>query len=154
MKVMGCDCSSYSIDCTILSEEEPLLVTVHGGKFNDFDTRVKIVFNEFNEVLKEYSPKAVFIEGAIYLQNVKTTLMIARMIDMVIANCIKENIFYYIVDNKSWKKDILGNGKATKEQIMSFAKTKWGGIFHENQNLADSSCIAFYGWRRLNEDNA
>jgi len=147
--ILGCDCSSFSIGCTLIDKNEITLFTIEGGRKNDFDDRVRIIFKNFKKVLEKYAPEAVFLEGAIYLQNVKTTLMIARVIDMAIANCIDKDIYYQIVDNKSWKKDILGNGKSTKEQIMNFAKAKWGDIFDNNQDLADSALIAFYGLRRL-----
>lgn len=149
-KIFGIDCSSYSIGCAIMNKKSIIPIIIEGGRMNSFDTRAEIMFHEFSKVLKEFKPNAVFVEGAIYLKNIKTTLMIARVINFVLASCIENNVYYQIVDNKSWKKDILGNGAATKEQIMEFAKAKWGNIFKDNFDLSDSACIAFYGWRRMN----
>jgi len=146
--ILGCDCSSYSIGCVFLNGEGINPVTIHGGQQNDFDKRVSVMFHEFRKLLKENKPKAVYIEGAVYLQNVKTTLMIARVIDMIIANCIDQDVYYQVIDNKSWKKSILGNGKATKEQIANFAQKKWGETL-STQDLYDASLIALYGWVRL-----
>jgi Holliday junction resolvasome RuvABC endonuclease subunit len=154
MKVMGVDCSSYSVACTILSSQDQVsTVTVFGGQ-QDFDRRVEVIFKEFSKTLSKYKPEAVFIEGAIYLKNVKTTLMIARVIDMVIANCISKNIYYQVVDNKSWKKDIISSGNATKDQIKSFVETKWRDQKDKfsSQDLMDAAAIALYGWRRMNNE--
>ena len=74
--------------------------------------------------------------------------MIDSTINMVRAACILNKTPYQIVDNKSWKKDVVGNGNSSKEQILSFAKAKWGDIF-KTQDEADASCLAFYGYRRL-----
>lgn len=143
--IIGVDCSSYSIGYCILNKNSITPIMIFGGQQNDFDTRVEIMYKETKKLLKEHKPKAVFIEGAIYLKNVKTTLMIARVIDMVIANCIDQGLYYQVVDNKVWKKHVLGNGNATKEQIMNFAKTKWE-INFSTQDLADSASIALHGF--------
>lgn len=151
--IIGVDCSSYSIGYCILDGENITPIMIFGGQQNDFDTRVEIMYKETKKLLKEYAPKAVFIEGAIYLKNVKTTLMIARVIDMVIANCIEQGLYYQVIDNKVWKKSVLGNGNATKEQIMNFAKAKWEIDFY-TQDLADSAAIALHGLLRMNNPTA
>jgi Holliday junction resolvasome RuvABC endonuclease subunit len=52
------------------------------------------------------------------------------------------------IEVPSWKKEVLGNGRADKSQIMTWAKAKYGDII-TSQDLADAAGIANYGWRRM-----
>jgi Holliday junction resolvasome RuvABC endonuclease subunit len=49
------------------------------------------------------------------------------------------------VDNRKWKKVIIGKGNASKSEIMDFSISQWGDLFPE-QDYADAACIAL--WRK------
>lgn len=121
----------------------------------DINERIESLYNSFSLVMDErgYSsalPQVVFIEQAVYVQNIKATLAIDAVINAVRFTCIRLGIPYFIIDNKSWKKDVLGNGNASKEDIMRFAKVKWGDEI-KTQDEADAACIAMYGKRRFDK---
>ena len=90
-----------------------------------------------------------FIENSIYVQNFKTSVGITKTIGLVEALLGFHDVPYFPVDNKSWKKDILSNGNASKDEIMHFAKTRWGEEHITEQDYADASCIALYGVKRF-----
>ena len=52
------------------------------------------------------------------------------------------------VDNRSWKKVIIGKGNAGKPDIKKYAVEKWGDIFPE-QDYADAACIALWVKERV-----
>ena len=90
------------------------------------------------------------IEQAIFIQNPKTTVEIANVI-----GCVRtiSNIRGYdvvMVDNRRWKKDVLGKGNAAKPDIMEYAIEKWGKVFPE-QDFADAACIA--AWKVKERSN-
>ena len=48
----------------------------------------------------------------------------------------------------SWKKRVVGNGRASKEDIANFVGLRWPTFFSQaegSQDLADAICIARYG---------
>lgn len=48
----------------------------------------------------------------------------------------------------SWKKQVVGNGRASKEDIANFVGLRWPAFFSQaegSQDLADAICIARYG---------
>lgn len=152
MLVLGCDCSSKQIALVLLGNDyfwcENLI-----AKESDSDVRSRTLFREFGVVLDDLEfnslrPNMVYVEQAVYLQNIKTTLSIDSVINAVKFNCVLRSIPYTVIDNKLWKKDILGNGKATKENIFEFASVKWEGKI-DNQDIADAACIALYGFKKL-----
>lgn len=56
--------------------------------------------------------------------------------------CAENKIPYKAIPNKTWKKIIVGNGNAKKEQILEYAKKRWPEITFQDQ--ADAVCILQY----------
>ena len=92
----------------------------------------------------------VAIEQAIFIQNPKTTVEIANVIGCVRMACYMRSFDVVMVDNRKWKKEILGRGNAKKQEIMEYAVERWGKVFPE-QDFADAACIAAWAVKeRLN----
>ena len=146
----GVDCSSLAIHGVIIDGNENL-VSLHkwGSKEKEFVYRFPEMlvgfYREFSRI-KEVHFAA--IETAIFIQNPKTTIAIANVIGAVWAFLLSKRIEVTIIDNKHWKKIILGKGNASKEDIRNFAKDKWGDVFPE-QDYADAACIALWSKRRI-----
>lgn len=146
----GVDCSSLAIHGVIIDDNENL-VSLHkwGSKEKEFVYRFPEMlvgfYREFSRI-KEVHFAA--IETAIFIQNPKTTIAIANVIGAVWAFLLSKRIEVTIIDNKHWKKIILGKGNASKEDIRNFAKDKWGDVFPE-QDYADAACIALWSKRRI-----
>ena len=90
----------------------------------------------------------VAIEQAIFIQNPKSTIAIANVVGAVWGFLLKEDISTTIIDNRRWKKIIIGKGNAKKDDIKAFAEEKWGDKFPE-QDYADAACIALWNKRRF-----
>ena len=153
MRVLGCDCSSKLIGCVMLDVDDYFYAEVLLADSKDMNTRSEQLFVKFGEflddlILNNLRPEAVYLEQAIYMKNVKTTLAIDAVINAARFNCLIRDIPYFLVDNKHWKKMILGNGKATKEEIMKHCKLMWGDKI-TTQDIADASAIALYGAKNL-----
>lgn len=151
MKVLGCDCSTKSIGCVMLDSksDEYFCCSLLESKEKDTIVRSEELFFLFKGLLEAWVPDIVYIEQAVYCNNIKTTLTIDSVVNGIKYNCILANIPYQIIDNKSWKKQVLGNGKASKEDIMKFAKIRFPGKIYNNQDLADSSLISLFGIMRM-----
>jgi Holliday junction resolvasome RuvABC endonuclease subunit len=124
------------------------------SEHKDWDIRSRELFTKFHKLLidlasEKKSPDAIYIEQAVYIQNIKATLAIDSVINAVKFLAFMNGVFYNIVDNKFWKKSVLGNGQSSKEQIMAFANLKWPNKINNNQDIADSACIALCGLNLL-----
>lgn len=150
---MGIDCSSKSVDFVLLD--------ARGGfskkgrietDSEDFDNKLFDLENKFmvvfDDELEKYNIETAIIEGPIFYGNPKTSFGIAQIITMVKLILHNRNIDSFTVDNKSWKKSVLGNGAASKEEIAKFAKLKWNNKV-ETQDEFDAASIAFYGVQRF-----
>ena len=88
------------------------------------------------------------MEAAIFIQNRKTTIAIAHVVGAVWLALLNVGIPSILIDNRRWKKVILGKGNASKIDIKNYAIAKWGDRFPE-QDYADAACIALWNKRRL-----
>tara|TARA_R110002020_G_scaffold388007_4_gene598740 strand:+ start:6738 stop:7205 length:468 start_codon:yes stop_codon:yes gene_type:complete len=152
--IMGVDCSSKGIHAVLLDEKNDI---VHSFKINeknpDFSERLVEIFDKFQTEISKINIRKTAIEKAIYIQNAKATIQIASVITAIQLSCHKQNIPCELVDNKTWKKHIIGNGNSSKKDIMEYAISEWGNIFTE-QDYADAACIALYGVKNSEDINA
>ena len=147
MIIAGVDCSTKKIAFFFIGDGAPFTVEIVDNG-TEMTARVDSLFKQAFDVIKQKSPNIIYIENAAYLQNIKTTLSIHSAIDAVRFAAVLNNIPYQIIEITSWKKDVLGNGKADKAQIMSWAKAKYEALI-TSQDLADAAGIANYGYRRM-----
>jgi hypothetical protein len=59
-----------------------------------------------------------------------------------------------VANVSTWKKQVVGKGNATKEEVSKHLRLRWPALFHSaggNQDLIDASCIAIYGQQLLRE---
>jgi len=150
MKFIGLDCSSLAIHAAIIDDKEDL-ISLHkwGSKQKTFESRFPEILKEFSkDISKIKEVEFASIEAAIFIQNPKTTIAIANVVGAVWAFLLEQDINTSIIDNRSWKKEVVGKGNAKKEEIKKYAIDKWGEKFPE-QDFADAACIALWNKRRF-----
>ncbi len=152
MKYLGLDCSSLAVHAALLNDEEEL-ISLHkwGSKEKDFLHRFPEILVGFSEELSKIKEvNFAAIETAIFIQNPKTTIAIANVIGATWGFLLSRNIQVKLIDNRQWKKFVVGKGNASKLEIKQYAIDKWGDRFPE-QDYADAACIAL--WNKRRSDN-
>ena len=150
MNYLGLDCSSLAIHGVLLDSEEQIS-SMHkwGSKKKVFEERFPEISLGFSKDLSKIKLTGkASIEAAIFIQNPKTTIAIAHVVGFAWGTLLQKGIDAIRVDNKQWKKGVLGKGNASKDDIRQFAVDKWGDVFPE-QDYADAACIALWNKRRL-----
>ena len=155
MQILGIDCSSKRIDCVMLAPNGAWISSASfSSEVKDMDIRGYEVAKLFEEwvmsSLINGSDYVAFIENPIYMQNIKTTVGITQVIAMAKFVLRNNEVEVIGVDNKSWKKSVLSDGKADKEKIYNFAKARWGDLI-TSQDVADSSLLALFGVGRFGD---
>ena len=146
---MGLDCSSRAVHAVVLDLNERIIAK---GKWSstcsDFTDRFPEMLMKFNDGLSKIKVtlKAA-VESAIFIQNPKSTIEIASVVGAVSFICCIRSVTCVLVDNRHWKKVVLGKGNLNKKDIKAFAVEKWGDVFPE-QDYADAACIALWNKRR------
>lgn len=83
----------------------------------------------------------VAIEKPLYFRNPHSTISISEVVGAVKEVLELGSILYKVVDNKTWKKEVVGTGSASKEDILKYANGYFNTEFEE-QDWADAACIA------------
>ena len=150
MNYLGLDCSTLAIHGVLLAQDESIIEQFKWGSSKKiFDERFPEILLGFSKDLSRINiTDKASIEAAIFIQNPKTTIAIAHVVGAVWFSLIHRGIEAVRVDNKQWKKVIIGKGNASKPDIKNYAIDKWGDIFPE-QDYADAACIALWNKRRL-----
>jgi len=144
--IAGFDCSSKAIHLSLIDEDENLVgLEKFESKDKDYETRFYEILDKFEAYTGIIDISTAAIESAIYIQNAKATIAIASVVAGVKLQLHRSGTPFASVDNKVWKKIIVGKGNAKKSDIMAFAVSKWGEVFPE-QDYADAACIAL--WRK------
>lgn len=146
---VGLDCSSRAIHGVWLTEEEKIVAMLKWRSADlEFDSRFLEICLQFCQDLSKIKVITnAAVEAAIFIQNPKSTMEIASVVGGVRLACATNKIDCLSVDNRHWKKLILGKGNSNKKDIKEFAVDKWGDLFVE-QDWADAACIALWLKRR------
>ena len=113
---IGFDCSSKAIHGVLLGEDGDLLdqeswaskePTYH-ARFLEIVTNFYRSTSRIKTILTESKQAFAAIEAAIFIQNPHTTLAIASVVGCVDFICHLSGLQPILVDNRKWKKEILG----------------------------------------------
>ena len=147
---LGLDCSSRAIHAVWIDEDERVIAMLKWRSGDsEFESRFLEICLQFSKDLSKIKVITnAAVEAAIFIQNPKSTMEIASVVGGVLLACATNKIGCVSVDNRHWKKHVLGKGNSNKKDIKDFAVDKWGDIFVE-QDWADAACIAL--WRKRRE---
>ncbi len=152
MSYLGIDCSTEAIHLAFLTDDGEVDYTesVSGGASKDRNERFYQMIQRFRMALSEVpGDTTATVEAPIHIQNALTTIGLAQVVGGVKLSLRDADIFFFEVDNKLWKKGVLGMGNASKEHIKKFAIKRWKIPKDWDQDFYDSVCIAYWGYMRF-----
>ena len=150
---MGIDCATKRIDAVVIDREKNWKYSISIGTDEaDIDRRLIDLYKQFSVELNKAIGKSAHtyfaaVENPIYIQNVKVTVSIAQTVACVKVALGEAGVPFFGIDNRAWKKSVLGDGNSDKNKIKAFAETLWDGKI-KSQDLADASCIALWCHQR------
>jgi Holliday junction resolvasome RuvABC endonuclease subunit len=99
-----------------------------------------------------FGAESVWIEDVIIGNNRKYSIRLAETKGAVLAALAQLRLGLGTdirgVDNKTWKKTILGNGNATKDEAKNYiidTYPAYAPVCGDDQDLYDAACIGLYG---------
>jgi len=146
-KYIGIDFSSKNIAIAFTSINENKLGIDYyyiQTKLKNFKERFEYLLKEFNYFLENAEVRVAYIEEPVIALRHKSVKMVNQVSGMLLALLIKYGIKFREIHNKTWKKEIVGNGNATKKDIMQYIKDKFR-MYKISQDVADAICIYEFG---------
>ena len=152
-KYVGIDCSSKAVHVVVLDGKEQLIDKFKWeSKLTTADARFLHIVDQVHEGLEDFTDaNLICIEESLYVQNPWSTRTITAIIYSIIYFAHKYDVKCTTVNNRSWKKDVVGKGTCQKSDILKYSKAKWKKDTFDEQDYADAACIALYGLRKEKE---
>ena len=153
MRILGVDIDSRKFGVAMIEKGECKWDCFHLSLCKNVDDRIAELYDEMEALLTRWAPDKVYIEEPIYIQNFKTTKAISESVGNCKSLCRIHKIAFETVPNKTWKKEIVGNGNCSKEDTKKFVEKKYPKIVDRQEDVYDSIGIALYGTKRMKEKN-
>lgn len=90
----------------------------------------------------------VFIEEPLVGRGVKASMEISQVAGALMSMCAEQGIITHLVNVKTWKSAIVGNGNAGKPDVRMWLQSEHSHYAErcgEDQDCIDATCVALYG---------
>ncbi len=146
MIVLGVDPDTKAITAVAVDTERPTWfhVTRLEAKGRRAEDRIQALASQI-ETWPHHTYDWVYIETPVMGVNVKALRDQAFVVGMLRYELWRRGQAHSLVDNGTWKKAVLGNGKASKEEIAQYAAKRFPQLKGESQDIFDAACIALFG---------
>lgn len=108
----------------------------------------------FHQWCQQFIPDAVYLEDVTYVRNYAATLKMAKIVGAVQVAFLENKLAVFTVNNMIWKRAVIGDGKATKEDIINFVKaSEYFSIPDKDltDDIADAACLSLFGYLRMHK---
>lgn len=153
MRIMGIDLGTRKLAYAIW-EDGVLVETDAYESPDDYMRHVQLMdlHDWIYEVAQNTKPDHILIEDTLVGNNVKYSIQLSQVMGAVMVSLglygMEHCVGIYLVNNKTWKKDVLGNGNATKDLIQLWLyerDTAYSVLCGDDQDRFDAACIGYYG---------
>lgn len=151
MKVAGIDADTKTIAIVVLDDgkvEDVQHIKVKGARA---EQRFHGLCDEFDDMVRHSYFADIgftFIELPIVGVNPKATRDQSMIVGAIRMSLLDHS--HSMVDNTVWKKGVLGNGKATKEEIKAYIMAAFPSLGDAHaQDVYDAAGIAHFGVKGL-----
>lgn len=149
MRVAGIDPDTKAITYAIVDTAAPGIVHIGrvAAKGRRAEDRFRGLILFFRNALPEFDTcDWIYLEKPMVGPNKKAIIDQAIVIGAIRALLYLRNRLHSLVDPGTWKKAVLGNGHAPKEEIKAWALAHFKGLADDHpQDAYDAACIAAFG---------
>ncbi len=147
MLVTGIDSDTRSVAVVTLNSERPSWSRhfQFGVKGRRAEDRIQALSTEIEDRFANQDYAWIYIETPVMGVNAKALRDQAFVVGMLRHELWLNDLWNSLVDNGTWKKAVLGNGHASKEEIAQYAVQRFPQLAGESQDIMDAACIALFG---------
>jgi Holliday junction resolvasome RuvABC endonuclease subunit len=145
MRIAGIDADSKKLAVVVFEDDKFDSMHFFESKSKITQERVFDLYFHFDSFIKSSKIDMVVMEESFYTNNFKTSKAITEVLGNCKMICRLNNIPFKMVQNRSWKKTVIGSGDATKDGIKRFVVDRYPQFEREPQDLSDALCVCLYG---------
>ncbi|MGI5959151.1 MAG: crossover junction endodeoxyribonuclease RuvC [Massiliimalia sp.] len=123
MRIIGVDPGYAIVGVGVLEYQNNSFRTLDYGAITtpagmEFSNRLKVIFEDFSNLLDLYKPDAIAVERLYFTTNQKTAIDVAQARGVILLAASLRNIPCYEYTPLQVKLAVVGYGKAVKKQVM------------------------------------
>jgi Holliday junction resolvasome RuvABC endonuclease subunit len=151
MNVYGFDLSSRKVAGILLrGEGEPEAFAMTTKKLESRAKELFSLWRQIDDLLTQNEPEYVYIEAPVVGRGgARPTILQSQVDGLVQSAAVKSSaVGVYSVNNKTWKKAVVGNGNATKQDTSAWLAKDHpvlSELAGDDQDLVDAAGVAVYG---------
>ena len=135
MKIVGVDPGTKNLGYAVFNDDKELITS---GVITTGERSYVELFLRFSLLLYHHQPGVVVVEGAFQRSKFANPHIEAIALIKTVTEAMNINTYTYAPS--SWKKILLGNGWAKKEEAREYVKAL--GYDVKSQHEADAICLA------------
>lgn len=118
--------------------------------FSEFNQRLVDIYNELDNIIKEYKPQRMAIEDLFFNNNIKTGIKVAEARGIMLLAAKQNGLEINEYTPLQVKQGVTGYGRATKTQVKKMTQSilgikKMPGLDDVNDSIAIAVCDANAG---------
>jgi Holliday junction resolvasome RuvABC endonuclease subunit len=153
MRVLGIDLGIRKIAVAALQDED----LIHAEAFEvgaelPRDLQLRSLGAYAHDAAQLANADSVWIEDVIIGNNRKYSIRLAQTLGAVMTHLssmrLQAGTDIRLVDNKAWKRTVVGNGNADKDTVQNYIReshSAYAPLCGDDQDLYDAACIGRYG---------
>ena len=123
MKIVGVDPGYAIVGVGVLEYRSSRFTTLDYGAITtpagmEFPKRLRVIFEDFSQLLDIYKPDAIAVERLYFTTNQKTAIDVAQARGVILLAASLRDIPCYEYTPLQVKQAVVGYGKAVKKQVM------------------------------------
>jgi len=121
--ILGIDPGSKFCGYGILEVEKRKIIAagcdvISVAKIADFPERLKIIHKGISEVVEKYKPDMAAVESIFYGKNIRSAFTLGHARGAILVALAQKDIPIAEYSPREVKKSVVGNGNASKEQVL------------------------------------
>lgn len=110
---------------------------------NSIDSRLKTIYTDLSQIIKEYSPDIMSIEEIFFAANVKTAITVGQARGVIILSAAISNVIIAEYTPLEIKQALTGYGHADKNQVQYMVQKLLGlTSIPKPDDIADGLAVA------------
>ncbi len=127
VRVLGIDPGTRVTGYGIVEPRDRGLSYVGGGQIKPpqngvLSRRLFILSEEISNIIEEYGPTCVAVEGLYFARNVRSAMMLGHARGVVLMNAARFGLEVFEYSPSTVKQSITGYGNASKEQVQGMVR--------------------------------
>jgi len=152
MNLVGVDLGTRKVALALFVDSDLASCVAHEAHLMTRDLQLAEVAGFVHDHVLMFEADSIWIEDTIIGNNRKYSIQLAEIKGAVLATLARVRMIrgtdVRMVDNKVWKKQVVGNGNATKDMVRDYIDVTHGAyapLCEGDQDRYDACCVGLYG---------